>query len=113
MASGGIQERFDELAKGLATNQLSRGLVIMGFLAGVLLAGTLGALWRSSRFSAQHPATGPTALPCAIDPVTSAALEAAGSALATGAAKLKLSLKGCELYRRNLKGGSVTSEEVT
>jgi hypothetical protein len=38
------QERFDELAKRLATNRLSRGQVLKGFVAGVLLAGPLGAL---------------------------------------------------------------------
>jgi len=37
------QERFDELAKGLATSRLSRGQVLKGFVAGVLLAGPLGA----------------------------------------------------------------------
>src|SRR5215211_6195929 len=39
------QERFDELAKGLATNQLSRGQVLKSFVAGALLATPLGALW--------------------------------------------------------------------
>jgi hypothetical protein len=40
-----IQERFDELAKGLATNRLSRRQVLKSFVAGVLLATPLGALW--------------------------------------------------------------------
>jgi hypothetical protein len=39
------QERFDELAKGLATNRLSRRQVLKNFAAGMLLAGPLGALW--------------------------------------------------------------------
>ena len=40
--------RFDGLAKGLATNQLSRGQVLKSFAAGVLLAGPLGALLNKS-----------------------------------------------------------------
>lgn len=48
-----IQERLDELAKGLATNQLSRGQVFKGFFAGALLATPLGALWEK-RASAQE-----------------------------------------------------------
>jgi hypothetical protein len=39
------QERFDELAKGLATNRLSRGQVLKGLAASLLLAGPLGALF--------------------------------------------------------------------
>jgi hypothetical protein len=38
------QERFDELARGLATNQLSRGQVLKSFAASLFLAGPLGAL---------------------------------------------------------------------
>src|SRR5829696_6676317 len=38
------QERFDELARGLATNRLSRRQVIKGFVVGALLAGPLGAI---------------------------------------------------------------------
>jgi hypothetical protein len=38
------QERFDELARGLATNRLSRRQVIKSFVVGVLLAGPLGAI---------------------------------------------------------------------
>ena len=37
------QERFDELARGLATNQLSRRQVLKSFAAGLFLAGPLGA----------------------------------------------------------------------
>jgi hypothetical protein len=36
--------RFDELARGLATNRLSRGQVLKSFAAGLLLAGPLGGL---------------------------------------------------------------------
>jgi hypothetical protein len=53
------QERFDELAKGLATNRLSRRQVLKNFAAGMLLAGPLGALW-GREGSAQQPA------PCSV-----------------------------------------------
>ena len=43
--AGAIQERFDELAKGLATKRLSRRQVLKSFVAGALLATPLGALW--------------------------------------------------------------------
>jgi hypothetical protein len=214
-------ERFDELAKGLATNRLSRGRVIKSFVAGVLLAGPLGALWNSPASAQQSgtcsvasrcpkkeycsadqgcicvqsaegdircgkiptscnvklcqtsadcadlgegyfcdtpnsgcctnpPAEKPrciapcdaaapcppervcgteccpegqscidgvcseeTPIPCADDPVTAASLDAADSALAAGAREVNLSPNGCIRYRRTLKGGRVTSEEVT
>ena len=48
------QKRFDELAKGLATNSLSRRQVLKSFAAGVLLAGPLGALWPSGPAQAFH-----------------------------------------------------------
>lgn len=44
--------RFDELAKGLATNRFSRGQVLKGFVAGALLATPLGGLL-NRRASAQ------------------------------------------------------------
>ena len=40
------QERFDELAKGLATDKFSRGQVLKGLAASLLLTGPLGALAR-------------------------------------------------------------------
>ena len=52
------QERFDELAKGLATNQLSRRQVIKSFVAGVLLAGPLGAIWAKPASAARCPTCG-------------------------------------------------------
>jgi hypothetical protein len=213
------QERFDELAKGLATNRLSRRQVLKNFAAGMLLAGPLGALW-GREASAQQPGTCSVASrcpnkeycsadqscicvqsaegdircgkipscaaklcqssadcadlgagyfcdtpntgcctnppaeqtrciapctdapcppervcgaeccpegqvcinfvcseetpePCADDPVTSASMDAASSALAAGAKQVNLSPKGCMRYRRTLKGGRLTSEEVT
>jgi hypothetical protein len=39
-----IQARFDTLARGLATNRLSRGQVLKTFATGLLLAGPLGAI---------------------------------------------------------------------
>ena len=48
------QERFDELAKGLANNSFSRRQVLKSFVAGVLLAGPLGALWPSRDAQAFH-----------------------------------------------------------
>ena len=39
------RERFDQLAKGLATNRLSRRQVLKSFAAGLLLAGPLATLW--------------------------------------------------------------------
>jgi thiol-disulfide isomerase/thioredoxin len=214
------QERFDELAKGLATNRLSRGRVIKSFAVGLLLTGPLGALW-GREASAQQPGTCSVAsrcpnkeycsadkscicvqsaegdircgeipscaaklcqssadcadlgegyfcdtpntgcctdppaeqtrciapceapppcppervcgaeccaegqscingvcseeppIPCADDPVTSASLNAASSALAAGATQVNLSPKGCMRYHRTLKDNRVTSEELT
>jgi hypothetical protein len=215
------QERFDELAKGLATNRLSRRQVLKNFAAGLLLAGPLGALW-GREASAQQPGTcsmasrcpnkeycsadqscvciestegdircgkipscgvrqcqtsadcadlgagyfcdtpysgccsnpppevkrciapcdaaaapcppervcgatccpvgqscingvcsEETPVPCADDPVTSASLNAADSALAAGATQVKLSPKGCMRFRRTLTGGRLTSSELT
>jgi hypothetical protein len=57
------QERFDELAKGLATNRLSRGRVIKSFAVGLLLTGPLGALW-GREASAQQPGTCSVASRC-------------------------------------------------
>src|SRR5215217_9753816 len=105
------QEHFDELARALTTNRLSRWQVLKSFAAGVLLAGPLGAL-RHSPASAQQSGTA-TGVPCANDPVTAASLDAADSALAAGAKKVKLSPKGCMRYRRTLTGGRITSDEVT
>jgi hypothetical protein len=237
------QKRFDELAKGLATNRLSRGQVIKSFAAGMLLAGPLGALWHSPASAQQTgtcsvasrcpkkeycsadqkscaclestegdircaailpsscsirrqcqssadcadlgegyfcstPNTGccevslciapcteapcppervcgteccpegqvcingvcsecppervcgaeccaegqsciygvcseVTPVPCADDPVTSASLDAADSALAAGAKQVKLSPKGCMRFRRTFKGNRLTSSELT
>jgi thiol-disulfide isomerase/thioredoxin len=52
-------------------------------------------------------------IPCADDPVTSASLNAASSALAAGATQVNLSPKGCMRYHRTLKDNRVTSEELT
>src|SRR5215217_3634733 len=105
------EEQFDELARALTTNRLSRWQVLKSFAAGVLLAGPLGALWHSPA-SAQQSGTD-TGVPCANDRVTAASLDAADSALAAGATQVKLSPKGCVRYRRILKGGRITSDEVT
>jgi hypothetical protein len=43
------QERFDDLARALATNQLSRGQVLKSLVAGVFLATPLGVLWSRIR----------------------------------------------------------------
>jgi hypothetical protein len=48
------QERFDELAKGLATKSFSRRQVLKSFVAGAVLATPLSALW-NRQTSAQTP----------------------------------------------------------
>lgn len=45
------QERFDELAKGLAINRLSRGQVLKGLAASLLMAGPLGTFLKKPAFA--------------------------------------------------------------
>jgi hypothetical protein len=49
-----IQERFDDLARSLATGRVSRRQVLKSVAAGLLVSGPLGALW--SRFASAQTA---------------------------------------------------------
>jgi hypothetical protein len=105
------QERFDELTRALATTQLSRWQVLKALFVSTIVASPLSGLASPSSAAPQRKAA--TAVPCADDPVTSASLDAARSALVAGATQVRLSPKGCMRYRRTLKGGRVTSEVLT
>jgi hypothetical protein len=52
------QERFDDLAAGLANNSLSRRQVLKSLATGLLLSGPLGALWAKPASAARCPTCG-------------------------------------------------------